>query len=57
MTDRVQFNTRLSQLTHNQIAELAKHYGLNKTEVVTIAIDRLFTELKPRNKPIIKKPR
>lgn len=57
MTDdkREQFNTRLSKLTHQQITELAEQYGLNKTEVVTLAIDRLYTEL--QRKKETEKPR
>lgn len=57
MSEREQFNTRLSKLTHKQIEELANYYSMNKTEVVTIAIDRLYKELKPRQEQTLKPPR
>lgn len=55
---REQFNARLSKLTHLQIEELSERYELNKTEVVAIAIDRLYQELHPRTtKTIENEPR
>ena len=42
-----QFNTRLPQLTHDQIGDIAREYGLTKTQVVILAIDRLCRDLNP----------
>lgn len=41
-----QFNARLPQLTHDQISELGQDYGLTKTQVIILAVDRLSRELK-----------
>ena len=41
-----QFNARLPLLTHDQINELANDYGLTKTQVIIVAVDRLARELK-----------
>jgi hypothetical protein len=41
-----QFNARLPQLTHDQINELTEIYGLTKTQVIIIAVDRLARDLK-----------
>jgi len=40
-----QFNARLPQLTHEQINELSENYGLTKTQVIIIAVDRLTRDL------------
>jgi len=40
-----QFNARLPQLTHAQINELSEGYGLTKTQVVILAVDRLSRDL------------
>lgn len=40
-----QFNARLPHLTHDQISQLAEDYGMTKTQVVIIAVDRLAREL------------
>lgn len=40
-----QFNVRLPQLTHAQIGTLTEVYGLTKTQVVILAIDRLTRQL------------
>jgi NifB/MoaA-like Fe-S oxidoreductase len=40
-----QFNARLPQLTHTQINELVQEYGLTKTQVIIVAVDRLKREL------------
>lgn len=41
-----QFNARLPQLTHTQIQSLSNLYGLTKTQVIIIAVDRLARDLK-----------
>jgi hypothetical protein len=40
-----QFNARLPQLTHDQINNLTRVYGLTKTQVIIVAVDRLAREL------------
>jgi len=40
-----QFNTRLPNLTHDQINRLSEDYGLTKTQVILIAVDRLARDL------------
>ena len=40
-----QFNARLPQLTHDQITLLADGYGLTKTQVIILAVDRLARDL------------
>lgn len=40
-----QFNARLPQLTHDQITRLADGYGLTKTQVIILAVDRLARDL------------
>ncbi len=40
-----QFNTRLPELTHNQIDEIAEIHDLTKTQILIIAIDRLYQQL------------
>ena len=40
-----QFNTRLPQLTHQQINGLSRDHGLTKTQVIIVAVDRLSREL------------
>lgn len=41
-----QFNTRLPRLTHEQINDLSHEYGLTKTQVIILAVDRLTRDLK-----------
>jgi hypothetical protein len=41
-----QFNARLPQLTHSQIKSLSNLYGLTKTQVIIVAVDRLARDLK-----------
>ena len=41
-----QFNTRLPMLTHDQISQITKDYGLTKTQVIIMAVDRLARDLK-----------
>ena len=41
-----QFNARLPVLTHDQINQLADDYGLTKTQVIIVAVDRLVRELR-----------
>ncbi len=45
-TTSSQFNARLPLLTHDQINGLANDYGLTKTQVIIVAVDRLARELK-----------
>ena len=40
-----QFNARLPLLTHDQITLLADSYGLTKTQVIILAVDRLVRDL------------
>ena len=40
-----QFNARLPQLCHDQINALVRDYGLTKTQVVILAVDRFAREL------------
>ncbi|MGD2158275.1 MAG: hypothetical protein PVG32_15465 [Anaerolineales bacterium] len=40
-----QFNARLPQLTHTQINNLAAGFGLTKTQVIIVAVDRLARDL------------
>ncbi len=37
-----QLNARLSELTHQQIAALQQLYGLNQTDVIVMAVDRMY---------------
>lgn len=47
-----QLNLRISAHTAEQIDELAEKLGLNKTEIVLLAIDRLARDKLPkRDKP------
>jgi hypothetical protein len=41
------FNARLPKLSHDQIADIASQYGLTKTQVLILAIDRLCRDLNP----------
>lgn len=41
-----QFNARLPQLTHEQIDLLVQEFGLTKTQVIIVAVDRLARDLK-----------
>ncbi len=40
-----QFNVRLPKLAHDQIDYLSETYGLTKTQVVILAVDRLKRDL------------
>jgi hypothetical protein len=40
-----QFNARLPKLTHTQINTIASEYGLTKTQVIIVAVDRLARDL------------
>lgn len=40
-----QFNARLPLLTHDQINTLSEGYGLTKTQVIIVAVDRLARDL------------
>jgi len=40
-----QFNTRLPLLTHEQISQITKDYGLTKTQIIIMAVDRLARDL------------
>ena len=44
-SNATQFNARLPQLSHDQINALVQEYGLTKTQVVILAIDRFSREL------------
>jgi len=41
-----QFNARLPLLAHEQIKSLSNEYGLTKTQVIILAVDRFTRELK-----------
>ena len=40
-----QFNTRFPLLSHEQIFQITKDYGLTKTQVIIMAVDRLARNL------------
>ncbi len=40
-----QFNVRLPLLAHEQINVMSNDYGLTKTQVIIIAVDRLYRDL------------
>ena len=44
-----QFNVRLPELTHQQIAQLSETHGLTKTQVIILAVDRLTAALIDQN--------
>jgi hypothetical protein len=44
-----QFNARLPRLTHEQINALALDYGLTKTQVIIVAVDRLARQLEAQS--------
>ena len=44
-----QFNVRLPELTHQQIAQLSDTHGLTKTQVIILAVDRLTNALVDQN--------
>ena len=46
-----QFNVRLPEITHNQIAQISEMHGLTKTQVVILAVDRLTSALTDQNQP------
>lgn len=43
----IQLNSRLPQITHDQINDIVNEYGLTKTQVLILAIDRLCRDLNP----------
>jgi hypothetical protein len=43
-----QLNTRIPEITQEQIDEIANEYGLTKTQILILAIDRLSRDLYPR---------
>jgi len=47
---KTQKNIRMSEFTANQLAEIAQKTGLNDTEVITLAIDRLHRKEIAMNK-------
>lgn len=44
-----QFNIRLPEITHNQIAQISEIHGLTITQVIILAVDRLLTALMEQN--------
>jgi hypothetical protein len=44
-----QFNIRLPDITHNQIAQISEVHGLTKTQVIILAVDRLSAALIKQN--------
>lgn len=44
-SNATQFNARLPRLAHEQINALVEEYGLTKTQVVILAVDRFAREL------------
>ena len=44
-----QFNTRLPELTHEQIDALSQTHGLTKTQVIILAVDRFVRALESRS--------
>jgi hypothetical protein len=46
-----QFNVRLPELTHSQIAQIGETHGLTKTQVIILAVDRLATALIGQDQP------
>ncbi len=44
-----QFNVRLPEITHNQIAQISETHGLTKTQVIILAVDRLTSALTDQN--------
>lgn len=44
-----QFNTRLPGITLDQIDLLCETYGLTKTQVIILAVDRLTRDLYPKD--------
>jgi hypothetical protein len=49
-----QFNIRLPQITHNQIAQISEIHGLTKTQVIILAVDQLSAALIEQN-PVAQK--
>jgi hypothetical protein len=45
-----QFNVRLPSLAHEQIERLSQVYGLTKTQVIILAVDRLSRDLAKESK-------
>jgi hypothetical protein len=44
-----QFNVRLPEHTHNQIAQISETHGFTKTQVIILAVDRLTNALADQN--------
>jgi hypothetical protein len=42
-----QLNTRIPEITQEQIDQIADKYGLTKTQILILAIDRLARDLYP----------
>lgn len=53
-TTSSQFNTRLPILTHDQITQITNEYGLTKTQVIIMAVDRLSRDLKADSAEAVK---
>jgi hypothetical protein len=49
-----QFNARLPHLTHGQIEHLSNAYGLTKTQVIILAVDRLDRNLSDESAEAVK---
>lgn len=49
---KAQKNIRMSEFTANQLAEIAQKTGLNDTEIITLAIDRLHKKEIAMNKTL-----
>lgn len=43
-----QFNTRIPEMTQEQIDQITDEYGLTKTQCLILAIDRLSRDLYPK---------
>ncbi len=44
-----QFNVRLPEISHEQISQLSQTYGLTKTQVIILAVDRFARALDEEN--------
>lgn len=44
MTPKRQVNIRASDLTRRQLEQLTEWWGCNRTEAVTVAVDRAYRE-------------
>lgn len=47
VASKKQMNTRLPDITNRQIDEIAIQYGMTKTQVLMLAVDRLSRDLRP----------